>query len=109
MSRSGNHMDWAGPTVAGFANLPHIRRVTDKYAEWTRSDEGMLTMLSLQGLILSKSLRQIAPTNYKTKVADLRPASIPLHDFMIIVKCCEALFEAFVKREGQLGQLRHRP
>lgn len=73
---------------AQFRERPDVMRVTEKYADWACSPNGMMINMQLAALGMMRLTGRVSRQSYRKSVADLAvKAGVPEADFRILAEC----------------------
>jgi hypothetical protein len=89
-------------TLAQFKKRPDVARIAEKYADWARTSEGVLTGLQLAFLAMRRVSGQIPRPAYRRAVRELAvTTTIPSRDFLLMAECYLELLRTALTATGQ--------
>lgn len=80
-------MTHAAQRFARFQAHPEVVDITNRYADWARTD-GLMTNVQLAGLAMLRVRGQLSRNEYRKSDRKLAATSgVPLQDFLLLARC----------------------
>lgn len=101
--RGNEHSNSPARRLESFSKRPETLRVTERYADWMQSDNGVITCTKLAGYAMTRVAGRISRPDYKQSVRKLAVTSgLPTDDFLLIAKCILEQLRCMLAGSGQI-------
>lgn len=94
---------YAAQRFARFQQRPDVKRVANRYVDWSETSAGIFINLQLSHLAMARAAGKLSRPSYRKAVRDLAAASgIPAEDFRILARCTLEFVMCGLAGSGQI-------